>query len=189
LHHNSDLTIDLLDGTVEIHNNDIDNWKVTIVDTGLNTLTGGRIKRIQDYIGDESFFLTYGDGVSDVDIAKSYETHKKSGKVLSMMAFQPSGKLGVLDILEDGTLNSFKEKPKSDGTWVNAGFFVCEPEIFDYLEEDSGMFECEPMQKLIVNKQINAFKHTGFWMPMDTLNDNKILNKMWEDGKAVWKQW
>lgn len=189
LHHNSDLRIDLKNGEIQILDHETSDWKITIVDTGVDTLTGGRIKRIQDYVGDETFFLTYGDGVSDIDISNSLENHIQSGKVLSMMAFQPSGKLGVLEIKEDGEVSAFKEKPNTDGTWVNAGFFVCEPELFNYLDLNSGMFEYEPMQNLIKDKQLNAFKHNGFWMPMDTLNDNLVLNKMWEEKKAKWKVW
>lgn len=189
LHHNSDLRIDLKNGEIQILDHETSDWKITIVDTGVETLTGGRIKRIQDYVGDETFFLTYGDGVSDIDISNSLENHIQSGKVLSMMAFQPSGKLGVLEIKEDGEVSAFKEKPNTDGTWVNAGFFVCEPELFNYLDLNSGMFEYEPMQNLIKDKQLNAFKHNGFWMPMDTLNDNLVLNKMWEEKKAKWKVW
>jgi len=189
LYHNSDLTIDLANGEIKVINNDMPDWKVTIVDTGLDTMTGGRIKRIQEYVGNESFFLTYGDGVSDVDVSQSYIRHVQSGKTLSMMAFQPAGKLGVLDISEDSSLRAFKEKPDSDGTWINAGFFVCEPSIFDYLDVNSGMFEAEAMQDMIESGEVNTFKHSGFWMPMDTLNDNTVLNKLWDEGKAVWKKW
>lgn len=187
--HNSDLTVDLSDNSVQIHDNHSENWKVTMIDTGLNTMTGGRIKRVQKYVGHEPFCLTYGDGVGDVDIARSIELHRRSGKVLSMMTYQPSGKLGVLDIAEDGLVTSFKEKPENSGSWINAGFFVCEPLLFDYLEGDNEMFEREPIQRLIDIRQINAYKHTGFWMPMDTLRDNQMLNKMWEGNKAIWKIW
>jgi len=187
--HNSDLTIDLNDNSIQIHNKHSENWKVTIIDTGLNTMTGGRVKRIQKYIGNKAFCLTYGDGVGDVDIEKSIEIHKRSGKVLSMTTYQPSGKLGVLDISEDGIVNSFKEKPDNGGSWINAGFFICEPQLFDYLSGDNEMFENEPMKRLIADKQVHSYKHKGFWMPMDTLHDNKILNKMWEDNDAKWKKW
>ena len=187
--HNCDMTVNLADNSIEIHENRSENWKVTMIDTGLHTMTGGRIKRIQKYIGNERFCLTYGDGVADVDIKKSIEVHKKSGKTLTMMAYQPGGRLGVLDINEDGTLNNFVEKPKESGTWRNAGFFVCEPEIFDVLEGDHEMFEREPMQRLVEKKQINVYKHHGFWKPMDTLRDNKELNKLWESGQAPWKIW
>lgn len=187
--HNCDMTVNLADNSIEIHENRSENWKVTMIDTGLHTMTGGRIKRVQKYIGNERFCLTYGDGVADVDISKSIELHEKSGKTLTMMAYQPGGRLGVLDINEDGTLNQFVEKPKETGTWINAGFFVCEPDIFDVLEGDQEMFEREPMQRLQEKQQINVFKHHGFWKPMDTLRDNQELNKLWDSGKAPWKIW
>ena len=190
LRHNSDLTVDLSNNTTTIHDNHSENWKVTMVDTGLNTMTGGRIKRIQKYIGNNPFFLTYGDGVSDVNIAKALQLHKQSGKCLSMMAYQPGGRLGVLNIDDiDGTVKSFIEKPTDTGTWINAGFFVCEPEIFNYLEGDHEMFEKEPMQRILRDKQLHAYKHTGFWKPMDTLRDNTELNEMWSKGQAPWKIW
>ena len=188
--HNCDMTVDLSDNSIQVHDNHSEKWKVTLVDTGLNTMTGGRIKRIQKYIGNEPFCLTYGDGVADVDIAKLIEQHKSSGKYLTMMAYQPGGRLGVLDIKEeDGTVNLFIEKPKETGTWINAGFFVCEPQVFNYLSGDNEMFEKEPLQKIVADKQLHAFKHRGFWKPMDTLRDNKELNKLWEDNKAPWKVW
>ncbi|MDB4497812.1 glucose-1-phosphate cytidylyltransferase [Gammaproteobacteria bacterium] len=184
--HNCDMTVNLADNSIEVLDNHSEDWKVTMVDTGLNTLTGGRIKRIQKYVGNEPFLLTYGDGVGDVDIQATLDAHKKAGKLLSMTAFQPSGKLGVLDIQDGGTVNGFMEKPKESGAWINAGFFVCEPEIFDYLQGDHEMFEKEPMQRLLKENQVNAYKHTGFWKPMDTLNDNKELNHLWDQGKAPW---
>lgn len=187
--HNSDLTVDLKDNSVSILNNYSEDWKVTMVDTGLQTMTGGRIKRIQKYIGDEIFLLTYGDGVADVDITQSIIEHNKSGKILSMMAYQPTGKLGVLDIDNNGAVRSFNEKPTDSGSWINAGFFVCEPSIFTYLNGDHEMFEKEPMQKIIAEKQLHAYKHLGFWKPMDTLRDNIELNEMWNNNNALWKIW
>ena len=187
--HNSDITVDLSDNTIKVHNNNSEKWKVTVVDTGLDTMTGGRIKRVQKYVGDEVFCLTYGDGVGDVDIAKTIGVHKSAGKILTMTAYQPSGKLGVLDIAKDGSLKSFMEKPKNTGSWINAGFFVCEPKIFDFLEGDHEMFEQEPMQRLISDKEVTTYKHGDFWRPMDTLRDNQVLNKMWEEGNAPWKIW
>jgi len=187
--HNCDMTVDLSDNSVSILDNHSENWKVTMIDTGLNTLTGGRIKRIKQYIGNEPFLLTYGDGVADIDIQQTIEAHKKSGKFLTMTTHQPRGKLGVLNIADDGTVQSFEEKPSESGTWINAGFFVCEPEIFNYLEGDHEMFEKEPMQRIIREKQLHAFRHTGFWKPMDTLRDNIELNEMWDSGNAPWKKW
>lgn len=187
--HNCDMTVDLSDNTVQIHDNHSESWKVTMVDTGLNTMTGGRIKRVQQYIDNEPFLMTYGDGLADVNIQTTIEAHQKSGKILSVMAFQPSGRLGVLDIEDDGTISSFLEKPTEGGTWINAGFFVCEPEIFDYLEGDHEMFEREPMQRILAVRQMHAYRHNGFWQPMDTLRDNSELNKLWDAGDAPWKVW
>lgn len=187
--HNSDMTVDLSTNKIEVHDNHSEHWKVTMVDTGLNTMTGGRIKRIQKYVGDERFCLTYGDGVADIDIAKTLEFHKQSGKVLSMTAFQPGGRLGVLNVAQDGSLDSFIEKPEATGTWINAGFFVCEPSLFDVLGGDTEMFEREPMQRLLAQKEIQVYKHTGFWKPMDTLRDNAELNELWNKGIAPWKIW
>lgn len=187
--HNSDLTIDLSDNKVCIHDTRSEDWKVTIVDTGLNTMTGGRIKRIQKYIGDEPFLLTYGDGVSDVNINETIEVHKKCEKLLTVTAYQPSGKLGVLDISDENTVDAFIEKPDESGSWINSGFFVCQPEIFNYLDGDHEMFEKEPMQRIIADQQMAAHKHNGFWKPMDTLRDNIELNELWDKGGAPWKLW
>ena len=188
--HNSDITVDLSDNSLEVLDNHSENWKVTMVDTGLNTMTGGRINRVKKYVGNEPFLLNYGDGLSDVNILDTIEAHKKSGKVLSMMAYQPSGKLGVLEIDDaDNSVLSFKEKPDQGGSWINAGFFVCEPELFDYLGDDTEMFERQPMERIMAAKQLHAYKHTGFWKAMDTLNDNKEFNKLWDAGNAPWKIW
>lgn len=187
--HNCDMTVDLSNNSVEVLDNHSENWKVTMVDTGLNTLTGGRIKRIQKYIGDSPFLLTYGDGVGDIDINATIECHKKSGKLLTMTTYQPSGKLGVVDIDSDGSVLNFLEKPQNSGSWINAGFFVCQPGVFDVLEGDHEMFEREPMQRLLAQQQINAYKHIGFWKPMDTLRDNVELNQLWDNNKAPWKIW
>lgn len=188
-YHNCDITVDLSEGSIQTHDSHSENWNVTMVDTGLNTMTGGRVQRIQKYIGKEPFLLTYGDGVADIDINATIEEHRKAGKVLSMTAYQPGGKLGVLDMDADGTLKSFQEKPQQGGSWINAGFFVCEPELFDYLNGDNEMFEREPMQRLMAKQQIHVYKHNGFWKPMDTLRDNQELNKMWAEDKAPWKTW
>ena len=187
--HSCDITVDLSNNAVAVHENHSEKWKVTLVDTGLTTMTGGRLKRVQKYVGDERFCLTYGDGVSDVDVAESIKLHEQSGKYLSMMAYQPSGKLGVLDIAENGSVNAFVEKPTQGGSWINAGFFVCEPEVFDYLNGDNEMFEAEPMQRIIADGQLHAYKHYGFWRPMDTLKDNSDLNKLWDANQAPWKKW
>lgn len=188
--HNCDITVDLSNNSLEVLDNHSENWKVTMVDTGLNTMTGGRINRIKKYVGNEPFLLNYGDGLSDVNILETIEEHKKSGKVLSMMAYQPSGKLGVLEIDDaDDSVLSFKEKPDQGGAWINAGFFVCEPQLFDYLGDDTEMFERQPMERIMAAKQLHAFKHAGFWKAMDTLRDNKELNDLWDAGNAPWKIW
>lgn len=187
--HNCDITVDLSDNSLEVLDNHSENWKVTMVDTGLNTMTGGRINRIKKYVGNEPFLLNYGDGLSDVNILDTIEAHKKSGKVLSMMAYQPSGKLGVLEIDDNDSVLSFKEKPDQGGSWINAGFFVCEPQLFDYLGDDTEMFERQPLDRIMAAQQLHAFKHNGFWKAMDTLRDNQELNNLWNAGNAPWKIW
>jgi len=188
--HNCDMTVDLSNNSLIIHDNHSEDWKVTMVDTGLNTMTGGRIKRIQKYVGNEPFLLTYGDGVSDVNISQAIQNHNQSGKLLSLMAFQPSGKFGALDIDNEGTVFSFMEKPDGNGAWINAGYFICEPEVFDHITGGDGeMFERQPLEKLVSEGQLHAYKHTGFWKPMDTLRDNTELNEMWDRGNAPWKVW
>jgi len=184
-----DLTVDLATNTLQILNHHQENWKVTLIDTGLHTMTGGRIKRIEEYIGNEPFLLTYGDGVADVNILDTIEKHKKSGKILSMTAYQHTIRLGVLNIDKEGGVESFTEKPAESGSWINAGFFVCEPQLFQYLASDDEMFEREPMDRLMKDKQIHAYKHHGFWKPMDTMRDNAELNELWSQGKAPWKVW
>lgn len=188
--HNSDVTVDLANNTIEVHECKAEPWKVTLVDTGLHTMTGGRIKRIQKYIGDEPFLLTYGDGVSDIDITESIEEHKKNGKALTVTAYKPNGKFGALEIDEVGSVNAFTEKPAGDGMWINAGYFICEPEVFSYITEgDSTIFEKAPLENLAKDGKMHSYKHTGFWKPMDTLRDNTELNAMWDSGKAPWKKW
>lgn len=187
--HNSDVTFSLRDNGMHIHNSHSENWNVTLVDTGLNTLTGGRLKRVRDYIGNEPFYLTYGDGVADINIADTLKSHIESGKSLSMTVYQPQGKLGVVDLDDSDNVYGFIEKPKNGNNWINAGFFVCNPSVFDVLEGDHEMFEQAPMRRLVEMGQVHAYRHQGFWRPMDTLYDNKELNKLWEQGNAPWKCW
>ncbi|MGL1887874.1 MAG: glucose-1-phosphate cytidylyltransferase [Reichenbachiella sp.] len=188
--HTSDVTFDLAKNEMEIHNSQTENWKVTLVETGLNTMTGGRIKKVKKFIGDESFLLTYGDGVSDVDISKSIEEHKAKGKALTVTAYKPQGKFGSLEIGHDNQVTSFTEKPAGDGIWINAGYFVCEPKVFDYIgDSDDVIFERAPLENLAKDGQMNSFTHRGFWKPMDILKDNVELNEMWDAGKAPWKIW
>ena len=188
--HNSDITIDLKKNATEIHSSVSEDWKVTLVDTGVASMTGGRIKRIQKYIGNEPFLLTYGDGVSNVDIQKLIEFHKKNNKKVTVTTIQPSGKFGVLSINENQIVESFVEKPKGDvNSWINGGFFVCEPDVFSYIEGDHSIWEKEPLEKLAHEKEIAAYKHHGFWQPMDTLKDKNDLNAIWNDNAAPWKVW
>ncbi len=187
--HQSDVTIDLANNSMEVHQNESEPWKVTLLETGLNTLTGGRIKRAKDYIGDDDFLLTYGDGLSDVDISKTVEFHKSHGKNITMTAVQPAGRYGALDIKADNSISSFKEKPKGDGAWINGGFFVCKPEVLNYIAGDSTTFEQEPLTDLAAEGQLMSFKHSGFWECMDTLRDKTNLCQLWDSDQAPWKQW
>lgn len=186
----SDITVDMVNNTIDIHRIQTEPWKVTMLYTGENTMTGGRIKRAQNYIGDEPFLLTYGDGVADVNISKIIESHKQSGKLCTMTAVQPSGRFGALVIKDDNIITTFEEKPQGDNSWVNGGFFVCEPGVFDYIDNgDNITFEKNPLENLAKNKQLNAYKHYGFWRPMDTIKDKKDLTEMWMNNNAPWAIW
>ena len=187
--HNSDLTISLKDNTIEVHNSNCEPWKVTLLDTGLNTQTGGRIKRVQRYIGNETFMATYGDGVGDINIKELLEFHKKHGKYATVTAVQPSGRFGVLNIDDKNLVLNFEEKPKGDKAWINGGFFVLEPQIFEYIKGDDTMWEREPLENLAKDGQFVAYKHYGFWKPMDTLRDKRELEELWNSGKPPWKVW
>ena len=187
--HQSDVTIDLANNSIKVHQNESEPWKVTLLETGLNTLTGGRIKRAKEYIGDDDFLLTYGDGLSDVDIEKTVEFHKNHGKIITMTAIQPAGRYGALNIKDDNSILSFKEKPKGDGLWINGGFFVCKSEVLNYIDGDSTTFEQEPLINLATDGELMSFKHGGFWECMDTLRDKTNLCKLWDEGKAPWKNW
>jgi glucose-1-phosphate cytidylyltransferase len=188
--HQSDVTIDLMNNKIEVHNNSSEPWKVTLLDTGLHSMTGGRIKRAQEFIGDEPFMLTYGDGVANIDIKKLVEFHKTHGKSMTMTSAQPDGRFGALDINKDNQVKEFKEKPKGDGSWINAGYFVCEPKVFDYITQgDSTVFEQAPLQDLAKDGEVYTYKHDDFWMPMDTLRDKHKLVKLWIDDQAPWKVW
>ena len=185
--HTSDITFDFaLGNKVIVHNKHSEPWKVTIVDTGLHTMTGGRLKRVKNYIGDETFFMTYGDGVSDIDISMALKFHKSHGKLATITAIQPEGRFGYID-LEDEKVNSFREKSERDTGWINAGYMVLEPKVLDYISDDTIMFEREPMEKLASEGQMMCYKHTGFWQCMDTLRDKEKLEKLWASGKAPWK--
>lgn len=189
--HTSDVTFDFRnENKLTIHNNVSEPWKVTLVDTGLNTMTGGRIKRIKKYIGNERFMLTYGDGVSNVDINKLEQHHMESKALITMTAIQPGGRFGVLDIDEKtNEINEFVEKSKEDGGWINGGFMVVEPQVFDYIEDDATNFEQNTLQILAKKGKLNAYKHHGFWQCMDTQRDKGALEKLWREQKAPWKLW
>ena len=188
--HQSDLTIDLQTNSIEVHNNFSEPWKVTLVDTGLDSMTGARIKRAQKYIGDETFCLTYGDGVSDVDVNKLIKQHKQHKRSLTLTAIQPEARFGNIEIDKNMKIEKFAEKPRNEAGWINGGFFVCEKDIFDYINEDEDCtFEQNPIQNLAKDGKLYAYKHDGFWQPMDTLRDNQKLNKLWKDKQAPWKVW
>lgn len=189
--HNSDISIDLADNKMEIHGTRSESFKVTLVETGMNTKTAGRLKQVQKYTGHEDFLLTYGDGVSDVNIAELVAFHKKSKKIATVTSVQPDARFGGMDLAPDGTVNAFREKSKSDAQWINGGFFVLKPAVFSYLQKDMSnmMWEDEPLEKLTADKQLVAYKHKGFWKCMDALRDKIELNELWESGKAPWKIW
>ena len=188
--HQSDVTIDMSNGDIEVHNNSSEPWKVTLLDTGLNAMTGARIKKAKAHIGNEPFMLTYGDGVADIDIQELLAFHQQHGKLMTMTSTQPEGRFGALNINENDKVATFEEKPKGDGSWVNAGYFVCQPEVLDYIDNgDDVIFEQEPLRKLAQDGEIFTYKHKSFWMPMDTLRDKTKLNEMCESGDAPWVIW
>lgn len=188
--HTSDMTIDMTTNTTTHHNNHAEPWKVTLVDTGLDTMTGGRIKRAQEYIGNEPFMLTYGDGVGDINIPQLLKFHQQHGKSITMTAVQPEGRFGSLQIDKTEKVTSFLEKPKGDGAWINAGFFVCQPEVFDYITGgNKSIFEREPLEELAKNEQLYTYKHHGFWKPMDTQRDKFQLEELIDRGTAPWIKW
>ena len=188
--HQSDVTIDMQTGKMEVLNNSSEPWKITLIDTGIDSMTGGRIKRVKDFVKDETFMLTYGDGVGNINIEELLKYHKSHGKVMTMTSAQPDARFGALNIEDNLQVSSFQEKPKGDGGWINAGFFVCEPKIFDYINGgDETIFEKEPLQNLAKDGEIFTFKHSGFWKPMDTLRDKQELQRLWDNKKAPWKVW
>jgi glucose-1-phosphate cytidylyltransferase len=188
--HAADMTVDLAENRVEYHNSASEPWKITLVDTGLETMTGGRIKRVQKYVGNEPFMMTYGDGVADIDINRLLEYHREKGALATLTAVLPSGKFGALEIGRDSRVASFYEKPQGDGSWVNGGFFVLQPEVFDYIAGgDATVFERKPLEDLARAGQLQSYKHTGFWKPMDTLREKLGLQELWDTGHAPWKVW
>lgn len=188
--HMSDVTFDFTtENKMIVHSNNTEPWKVTLIDTGLNTMTGGRIKRVKDYIENESFMLTYGDGVADVNIKELVDFHKSHGKIATITAIQPGGRFGMLDINDSEGVNSFKEKSREDDGWINGGFMVLNPEIIEYIDGDSTTFEKEPLETVASEGQLKAFRHHGFWQCMDTMRDKELLEKLWASNKAPWKVW
>ena len=186
--HMSDVTFDMKNNKMDVHHKSAEPWTVTLVDTGLNTMTGGRLKKIEEYVKDDSFCFTYGDGLSDVNISELIQFHKNNNTKATVTSVQPPGRFGTLDISGDKITN-FKEKPVGDGNWINGGFFVLEPSIFDYLKDDATVWEREPLEKLAMENQLSAFKHTGFWQPLDTLRDKNYLDTLWNSNNAYWKTW
>ncbi len=185
--HMSDVTFDMCQNTMEVHHKKAEPWRVTIVDTGDETMTGGRIKRVAKYI-DGPFCCTYGDGVGNVDITSLIEFHKQSGRLATLTGVQPPGRFGAIQLEGDQVL-SFQEKPQGDGSWINGGFFVLEPEVIDLIDNDSTTWEREPLQKLAEDRQLGIFRHNGFWRPMDTLRDKLELENLWDSRSAPWKNW
>lgn len=187
--HCSDVTFDIKNNQMRVHNSTSEPWNVTLVDTGIDTMTGGRVKRIQKYVGDETFMLTYGDGVSDINIKELVRFHKSHGKIGTISSTQPEGRFGVLDIASDDCVKSFMEKPKGEGSWISIGYFVFEPAIFGYIsDKTTTVLEKEPLENLASAAQLHTYKHTGFWKCMDTLRDKIKLEELWNSG-AKWKVW
>jgi len=187
--HQSDVTFDLSSGKMEVHRNDSEPWKVTLLDTGEHTMTGGRIKRAGAIINNEPFMLTYGDGVCDITIKELADFHQQHKRLVTMTSVQPEGRFGALEIAADDVVTSFREKPKGDGAWINGGYFVCQPEVLNYIDGDDTVFEREPLENLAREKQLVTYRYNGFWKCMDTLRDKVQLNEMWNTGNAKWKSW
>ena len=187
--HMSDVTFDMANNQMQVHQHKAEPWRVTLVDTGDDTMTGGRLKRVADYVRDEdAFCFTYGDGVSDVDISAQLAFHKQHGRLATVTAVQPPGRYGALN-MDGATVRGFVEKPKGDGGWINGGFFMLSPKCLDYIDGDMSSWEGEPLARIAEDGQLMAFEHQGFWQPMDTLRDKNQLEELWQTGKAPWKRW
>ena len=188
--HMSDVTFDLKRNTTKVHQNGTEPWTITLVDTGDGTMTGGRLKRVRHHVGDETFCLTYGDGVGDIDIRELIQFHRQQKTLATLTAVKPPGRFGAFNLQKDQSkIKSFKEKPEGDGAWINGGFFVLEPAVMDYIEGDPTVWEREPMERLSEDGKMAAYRHQGFWHPMDTLRDKNTLEKLWQSGNAPWKVW
>ncbi len=186
--HNSDITVDLSSNKIKFHNVKSEPWKVSLIDTGLDTMTGGRLLRIRDYIQDETFCMTYGDGLASIDIEKLIDFHKANGKLATLTAVRPPGRFGAL-VLKENIVSNFVEKPQGDGSWINGGFFVLEPKVLNYIDNDSTVWESSPLSDLAIDNNLCAYFHKDFWQPMDTLRDKKLLESLWVNNKAPWKLW
>jgi glucose-1-phosphate cytidylyltransferase len=187
--HNCDVTFDMRTHDMQVHENANEPWRVTLVDTGATTLTGGRLKRVAPYLGDETFMMTYGDGVADVRVAELLEFHRAHGKEATVTAVQPLGRFGAMGLDDEDAVRAFQEKPEGDGAWINGGYFVLEPSVLDRIEGDETIFEREPLEGLANDDQLRAYRHRGFWQPMDTLRDRQHLESLWDSGTAPWKVW
>jgi glucose-1-phosphate cytidylyltransferase len=188
--HMSDVTLHMKDNSVEVHQNNIEPWTITLIDTGEETMTGGRLKRVYDYIKDEeAFCFTYGDGVSDIDISKLINYHKSHGKLATLTAVRPPGRFGALKLTKDSFVSQFQEKPNGDGSWINGGYFVLSPKVVKDISGDQTIWEDQPLKNIAANGQLVAYKHEGFWQPMDTLREKNLLNALWDNNKASWKVW
>ena len=187
--HMSDVSFHMKLNSMEVHQKKAEPWEITLIDTGESTMTGGRLRRVREYLGDQTFCFTYGDGLADIDIASLVNHHKSNGRLATVTAVRPPGRYGALDIGENYAVGRFNEKPKGDGAWINGGFFVLEPEVIDRIEGDSTSWEQEPLSALANEGELTAFHHFGFWQPMDTLRDRNELEKMWTKGQAAWKVW
>jgi glucose-1-phosphate cytidylyltransferase len=186
--HMSDVTFDMEHNQMEVHQKNAEPWKVTLIDTGNETMTGGRLKRVKAYIGNEDFCFTYGDGLSDTNITETIKFHKEHGKLATVTAVKPAGRFGAIE-LKGNLVTEFKEKPRGDGAWINGGFFVLSPKVIDYIKGDDTLWEQEPMHQLAHEEEMEAYLHEGFWQPMDTLREKKMLQELWEENKAPWKVW
>ena len=185
--HKSNITLDLKENSVHVHSSDVEPWKITLVDTGLNTMTGGRLKKVKEYLDDESFCLTYGDGLSDINLKELIEFHKNQKTLATVTGVRPPGRFGAMSIVEN-KVAKFQEKPEGDGSWVNGGYFVLEPKIFDYLRDDKTIWEREPLERLSADNQLSVYLHPGFWQPVDTIREKNYLEELWELNKAPWKR-
>ena len=186
--HKSNITFDLKANSTQVHSSDVEPWKITLVDTGLNTMTGGRLKKVKEFLDDESFCFTYGDGLSDINLKELIEFHRNQKTLATVTAVRPPGRFGAMAI-SDNRVTKFQEKPEGDGDWINGGFFILEPKIFDYLTDDKTIWEREPLEKLSEDNQLSAYKHSGFWQPVDTIRDKNHLEELWKLNKAPWKKW